>query len=113
MSTIPNSHAPAAGSAVPKVEGQVPATQGGPQAGNGNTPQINWDSELQLVSSLAKLQELERQVSTDIPLWPFTTQPLLCANTHYIKPPLIVSSQTNDPRSMYCASPCLMGYLSH
>lgn len=66
MSTIPNAHAPAAGSAVPKTEQQAFATQGGLQAGNGSTPQINWDSELQLVSSLAKLQELERQVSTDI-----------------------------------------------
>lgn len=30
---------------------------------NGEVPNVNWESELQLVSSLAKLQELERKVS--------------------------------------------------
>jgi hypothetical protein len=68
MSTVPTAPAAAAGSAVPKLEGNTPAAQGGPQTSNGDTRQINWDSEIQLVSSLAKLQELERKVSTDIPL---------------------------------------------
>lgn len=30
------------------------------------TPAVNWDSEVQLVSSLAKLQELERKVSDNV-----------------------------------------------
>lgn len=33
---------------------------------NGDAQQVNWESELQLVSSLAKLQELERKVSVQI-----------------------------------------------
>jgi len=58
MSTVPTASTHAAGSAVLKPD----ATQ----SSHGDSAQINWDSEIQLVSSLAKLQELERQVSTDI-----------------------------------------------
>jgi hypothetical protein len=46
-----------------KVENQAPGTQEAPQAANGGAPPVNWESEIQLVSSLAKLQELERKVS--------------------------------------------------
>lgn len=47
-----------------KVEQQAPAEQQAPQSPNDDLPSINWDSEIQLVSSLAKLQELERKVSS-------------------------------------------------
>lgn len=46
----------------PKVEQQTPAEQVAAQDGDDVTSGINWDSEIQLVSSLAKLQELERKV---------------------------------------------------
>lgn len=68
MSAVPSSAAPAApvpmtGSTSMKVEDQVPGTQEASQAANGGAPPVNWESEIQLVSSLAKLQELERKVS--------------------------------------------------
>lgn len=50
-------------SATMKVVDQVPGTQEAPQTLNGGAPPVNWESEIQLVSSLAKLQELERKVS--------------------------------------------------
>lgn len=60
MSTAPTNAAPAADPADPSLaaqaNGQAVANE------NGNTSQVNWDSEIQLVSSLAKLQELERKV---------------------------------------------------
>lgn len=66
MSTAPTTAAPSANTKasnpVPKNEDQDAAEQAPPQAGNGDTPHINWDSEIQVVSSLAKLQELERKV---------------------------------------------------
>lgn len=66
MSTAPTS-APAANStatSVPtKVERQDAGMQGTIQSGNGNAKPVDWESEIQLVSSLAKLQELERKVS--------------------------------------------------
>lgn len=40
-------------------------------SGNGEVQNVNWESELQLVSSLAKLQELERKVSVIFNLQPF------------------------------------------
>lgn len=52
-----------ASNSAPKVEQQALKEQTAPQTGNGDTPDINWESEIQLVSSLAKLQELERKVS--------------------------------------------------
>ncbi|KAJ5465183.1 uncharacterized protein N7458_000869 [Penicillium daleae] len=45
-----------------KVEDQVPDTQEASQTANGSAPPVNWESEIQLVSSLAKLQELERKI---------------------------------------------------
>lgn len=68
MSTLPASAAPAAPvpkaeSTTMKVEDQGPGTQEAPQAANGDVPLVNWESEIQLVSSLAKLQALERKVS--------------------------------------------------
>jgi hypothetical protein len=53
------------GSTTMKVEDQVSGTQEAPQAANGGAPPVNWESEIQLVSSLAKLQELERKVSVE------------------------------------------------
>ena len=50
-----------------KVEDQVPGTQEASQPANGGGPPFNWESEIQLVSSLAKLQELERKVSVEPP----------------------------------------------
>jgi hypothetical protein len=55
------------GSTTIKVEDQDPGLQGAPQMANGDIPPLNWESELQLVSSLAKLQELERKVSLEPP----------------------------------------------
>lgn len=68
MSTIPPSVAPAAPVAMTesttmKVEDQVSSAQEAPETANGDAPPVNWESEIQLVSSLAKLQELERKVS--------------------------------------------------
>lgn len=68
MSTVPTSTAPAAGSAGPQAGSQVPGLKNESQNGKDASEQINWESEIQLVTSLAKLQELERQVSTDIRL---------------------------------------------
>lgn len=70
MSTVPPTAASAApvtmtGSTTTKVEDQFPGTQGAPEIPNGDIPPLNWESELQLVSSLAKLQELERKVSLE------------------------------------------------
>ncbi|KAJ5175323.1 uncharacterized protein N7482_001200 [Penicillium canariense] len=64
MSAVPTTAAPAAPGtltaiATPQVNS---ATQGAPQAANGDTPPLDWESEIQLVSSLAKLQELERKI---------------------------------------------------
>lgn len=56
-----------ASNSAPKVEQQAPKEEIVPQAGNVDTPDINWESEIQLVSSLAKLQELERKVRPSIP----------------------------------------------
>ena len=69
MSTVPTGTAPAAGSAGLQAGRQIPGIKNETQNGNDASKQINWESEIQLVASLAKLQELERQVSTDIPLW--------------------------------------------
>ncbi|OOQ88344.1 hypothetical protein PEBR_13539 [Penicillium brasilianum] len=44
-----------------KVEDQVSSAQA-PETANGDAPPVNWESEIQLVSSLAKLQELERKI---------------------------------------------------
>lgn len=76
MSTVPPSAPPTApvtmtGSTAMKVEDQIPGTQETPQAANGGAPPVNWESEIQLVSSLAKLQELERKVSVE----PFDCSP--------------------------------------
>lgn len=50
--------------AVPPVNGLPAKTEDGEaKATNGETAAVNWESEVQLVSSLAKLQELERRVS--------------------------------------------------
>lgn len=70
MSTVPPSAASAApvtmtGSTTIKIEDEVPGTQGAPQIPNGDIPPLNSESELQLVSSLAKLQELERKVGLE------------------------------------------------
>ncbi|KAF3387282.1 hypothetical protein F1880_000157 [Penicillium rolfsii] len=49
-------------SATMKVEDQVSGMQQEPQAAEVGAPPVNWESEIQLVSSLAKLQELERKI---------------------------------------------------
>lgn len=50
--------------AVPPVNGLPAKTEDGEaKTTNGETAAVNWESEVQLVSSLAKLQELERRVS--------------------------------------------------
>ncbi|KAJ5096123.1 hypothetical protein NUU61_005479 [Penicillium alfredii] len=63
MSTAQTNAASAANvngaSAVPKVEDQA---QGPAAVSKGDPSPVNWDSEIQLVSSLAKLQELERKI---------------------------------------------------
>ncbi|KAJ5935543.1 hypothetical protein N7466_005090 [Penicillium verhagenii] len=65
MSTAPTS-APAANpttaSGPTKVEGQVVGTNGATQSSDVDSKPIDWESEIQLVSSLAKLQELERKI---------------------------------------------------
>jgi hypothetical protein len=48
-----------------KVEDQIPNVQEASQTANGDAAPVNWESEIQLVSSLAKLQELERKVSVE------------------------------------------------
>ncbi|KAJ5389505.1 uncharacterized protein N7496_000573 [Penicillium cataractarum] len=45
-----------------KVEDQIPGIQDTPKPTNGDASPVNWESEIQLVSSLAKLQELERKI---------------------------------------------------
>ena len=62
MSTLPPAAATAANAATNPTT-QVSGTPVKMEPANNNTPPVNWDSEIQLVSSLAKLQELERQVS--------------------------------------------------
>ncbi|KAJ5090584.1 hypothetical protein N7532_009268 [Penicillium argentinense] len=70
MSAAPTS-APAQGIApigsMPKTEGITPVSNGQPvtQSDGNDGPQANWESELQLVSSLAKLQELERKLADE------------------------------------------------
>ncbi|KAJ5659259.1 hypothetical protein N7507_005710 [Penicillium longicatenatum] len=65
MSTAPTS-APAGNSAATslpmKIERQAAGIQGTISSGNSNAKPVNWESEIQLVSSLAKLQELERKI---------------------------------------------------
>lgn len=64
MSTAQTNAASAANvngaSAMPKIEDQA---QGPAAVSKGDPSPVNWDSEIQLVSSLAKLQEVERKVS--------------------------------------------------
>ncbi|KAJ5128664.1 hypothetical protein N7448_002381 [Penicillium atrosanguineum] len=62
MSTVPTGPAPTAGSAEHQAGGQIPGIKNESQDGNDASNQINWESEIQLVASLAKLQELERQI---------------------------------------------------
>lgn len=67
MSAVPTASAPVSGTGA--SNGAVNKSEDSPQdiknleSGNGDSQQVNWESELQLVSSLAKLQELERKVS--------------------------------------------------
>lgn len=68
MSAVPTAAASAANTsnAVSNPVAQVLGTQGIGQFANDDTLAVDWDSEIQLVSSLAKLQELERKVSVRI-----------------------------------------------
>ncbi|KAJ5895268.1 hypothetical protein N7495_006959 [Penicillium taxi] len=50
------------GPIVPKFETEDPVVLSSIQPSDGNTSQEDWDSEIQLVSSLAKLQQLERKI---------------------------------------------------
>ncbi|KAJ5804863.1 hypothetical protein N7474_010750 [Penicillium riverlandense] len=59
MSTAP---APAANQSAATSAPQMADAQNGAQSGNGDLVPVSWDSEIQLVSSLAKLQELERKI---------------------------------------------------
>ncbi|KAJ5632358.1 hypothetical protein N7490_008697 [Penicillium lividum] len=65
MSTAPTS-APAgnstAASGPTKMENQAVDAQGATQTSKDDSKPVNWESEIQLVSSLAKLQELERKI---------------------------------------------------
>ncbi|KAJ5681721.1 uncharacterized protein N7477_001661 [Penicillium maclennaniae] len=61
MSTVPTGTAPPTGSARPQAGMQIPGVKNESQNGN-DANKINWESEIQLVASLAKLQELERQI---------------------------------------------------
>ncbi|KAJ5731197.1 uncharacterized protein N7483_005705 [Penicillium malachiteum] len=66
MSTAPNTAMPAANSTAipshPKIEQKFSSTQGTAQSSSGPATPVNWDSEIQLVASLAKLQELESKI---------------------------------------------------
>lgn len=110
MSTAPAAAALAANSmasnSVLKTEEQAAAGQGAPQAGDGDVPHINWDSEIQLVSSLAKLQELERKVRSRSICGP------QCAVVPSSPALLEIFNEvlSNYHRSMNCASLCLRGY---
>lgn len=64
MSAVPTTAASAANTS--NAVTQVPDTQGTGQSANGDTLAVDWNSEIQLISSLAKLQELERKVSIRI-----------------------------------------------
>lgn len=62
MSGAPTASAPGAVSIKPQPGGQNSSIKKESQNGTSTSPQVNWESEIQLVASLAKLQELERQV---------------------------------------------------
>ncbi|KAJ5156754.1 hypothetical protein N7492_009557 [Penicillium capsulatum] len=64
MSAVPTTAASAAntGNAMPSSIAHAAGAQEACQSINDDTPSVDWDSEIQLVSSLAKLQELERQI---------------------------------------------------
>ncbi|KAJ5675669.1 hypothetical protein N7462_008566 [Penicillium macrosclerotiorum] len=65
MATVPTSLPATDNAAVAtgsQVNGQATAAQNTTQQSNSNVSSVNWESELQLVSSLAKLQELERKI---------------------------------------------------
>ena len=71
MSNIPTSSAPAPGTMPNGDTGKVEESKPDAQmldSGKEDVRKVNWESELQLVSSLAKLQELERKVSISIQL---------------------------------------------
>jgi hypothetical protein len=64
MSSAPSASAPGAVSIKPQPGDQNSSIKNESQNGTSTSPEVNWESEIQLVASLAKLQELERQVRT-------------------------------------------------
>lgn len=116
MSTVPPSATPVApvamsASTTVKVEDQVPGTQEASQTANGSAPPINWESEIQLVSSLAKLQELERKVSVEPAHC--SPAPFNSIRSRHLWNTSNVTHHTDSARFMKCATWCPTSSWSH
>jgi hypothetical protein len=109
MSTAPSASLPASGTTAPnsdttKLEHSNQKLQD-LGSNKSDTQQVNWESELQLVSSLAKLQELERKVSFD------ARSTFIIVGTCFIFPLLLYrSNQLTSSRSMSYVNFCPRGF---